>query len=47
MHTVFLVFYSLFSHEESFGKPKWMATDGLDSGVGSEMGLTCKHEFQN
>ncbi len=24
-----------------------MATDGLDLGLGSEMGLTCKHEFQS
>ena len=24
-----------------------MATDGLDSGLGSEMGVTCKHEFQS
>ena len=24
-----------------------MATDGLDSRLGSEMGLTCKHEFQS
>ena len=37
----------LISHEESFGNPKRMATDDLDSGFGSEMGLTCKHEFQS
>ena len=24
-----------------------MATNGLDSGLGSEMGLTCKHKFQS
>ena len=24
-----------------------MATNGLNSGLGSEMGLTCKHEFQS
>ena len=36
----------LISREENFGNPKRMATDGLDSGLGSEMGLTCKHEFQ-
>ena len=33
--------------EESFGNPKRMATNGLDSGLGSEMGLTCKHKFQS
>ena len=37
----------LISREESFGNPKRMATNGLDSWLGSEMGLTCKHEFQS
>ena len=37
----------LISHEENFGNPKRMATDGLDSGLGSETGFTCKHEFQS
>ena len=37
----------MISCEERFGIPKWMTTDGLDSGLGSAMGLTCKHEFQS
>ena len=36
----------LMSQEESFGNPKRMATEGLDSRLGSEMGLTRKHKFQ-
>ena len=37
----------IISREESFRNPKRMATDGLDLGLWSEMGLTCKHEFQS
>ena len=37
----------LIGREENFGNPKRMAIDGLDSGFGSEMRLTCKHEFQS
>ena len=37
----------LINYEESFGNSKQMATDGMESRLGSEMGLTCKHEFQS
>ena len=37
----------LINCEENLGHCKWMEIDGLDSVVGNEMGLTCKHEFQS